>query len=213
MLRTNGRSRALAVLLSATAGYVDAVGFLKLGGFFVSFMSGNTTRAAVGLAQGSNAAPISLGLIFTFVTGVMLGSVAGRIAHRHSMILGLVALLLALAALLGTLGIDRAAIIAVTLAMGAENTTFERDGEVHIGLTYMTGTLVKLGQHLTSAFFGGAPMAWLPYLMLWISLASGAVVGALVYPHLGLLALWPAALMITLLAIGVARTAGDRTED
>ena len=41
---------ALAVTLSAVAGYVDAIGFLKLGGFFVSFMSGNSTRLGVGLA-------------------------------------------------------------------------------------------------------------------------------------------------------------------
>lgn len=32
-----------------TGGYVDAVGFMMTGGFFVSFMSGNSTRLAVGL--------------------------------------------------------------------------------------------------------------------------------------------------------------------
>jgi uncharacterized membrane protein YoaK (UPF0700 family) len=35
--------------------------------------------------------------------------------------------------------------------MGAENALFERDGEVQIGLTDMTGTLVKFGQRLFSA--------------------------------------------------------------
>ena len=38
--------RWMAVLLAALAGYVDSIGFLQLGGLFVSFMSGNTTRMA-----------------------------------------------------------------------------------------------------------------------------------------------------------------------
>ena len=41
------------VALSTLAGYVDATGFLMLGGFFVSFMSGNSTRLGVGLIEGT----------------------------------------------------------------------------------------------------------------------------------------------------------------
>jgi len=40
----------LAVLLTAVAGWVDAVGYLELGRLFVSFMSGNSTLLAIGLA-------------------------------------------------------------------------------------------------------------------------------------------------------------------
>ncbi|MDM8353607.1 DUF1275 family protein, partial [Brevundimonas diminuta] len=39
-------------MLAGLAGYVDSLGFLHLGGVFVSFMSGNTTRLAVNLAEG-----------------------------------------------------------------------------------------------------------------------------------------------------------------
>jgi len=46
------RLRLLAACLSCLAGYVDAIGFIKTGGFFVSFMSGNSTRVGVGLAAG-----------------------------------------------------------------------------------------------------------------------------------------------------------------
>ena len=47
------RNIALACALSALAGYVDGIGFLHLGGLFVSFMSGNSTRMGVSLAAGA----------------------------------------------------------------------------------------------------------------------------------------------------------------
>ncbi|MGC1301980.1 MAG: DUF1275 family protein, partial [Caulobacteraceae bacterium] len=42
----------LAVALTAIAGWVDAVGFLRLGSLFVSFMSGNTTEMAAAFVGG-----------------------------------------------------------------------------------------------------------------------------------------------------------------
>jgi uncharacterized membrane protein YoaK (UPF0700 family) len=85
----------------------------------------------------------------------------------------------------------------MALAMGAENAVFERDGEVSIGLTYMTGTLVKVGQRLTAALFGGDRFAWAPYLLLWAGLAAGASV----YPVVGLQGLWAAVAAIAILAV------------
>ena len=70
--------RWLALLLAGLAGYVDALGFLHLGGVFVSFMSGNSTRLSVGLANGAPTALIAGGLIGAFVLGVVLGSLIGR---------------------------------------------------------------------------------------------------------------------------------------
>lgn len=49
MRRYDGRIWMLAAGLALLAGYVDAIGFLRLGGLFVSFMSGNSTRLAVAL--------------------------------------------------------------------------------------------------------------------------------------------------------------------
>src|SRR5688572_19796728 len=95
------RDVALAAGLSGVAGYVDAIGFLKLGGFFVSFMSGNSTRLGVGVATGQWAtARTAVALIGLFVAGVVLGAlVARRVGEaRRSAILALEAALLALAA-------------------------------------------------------------------------------------------------------------------
>ena len=65
--------RRLGAALSSIAGYVDAVGFLMTGGFFVSFMSGNTTRMAIGLADAAQQAALAGGLIFAFVIGAVAG--------------------------------------------------------------------------------------------------------------------------------------------
>jgi uncharacterized membrane protein YoaK (UPF0700 family) len=78
----------------------------------------------------------------------------------------------------------------LALAMGAENAVFERDGEVQIGVTSMTGTLVKLGQRIVGAVVGSAPSPWAPYLFLWFGLVAGALAGAILFPRLGAGALW-----------------------
>lgn len=207
MTRYDRRVRILAACLAAVAGYVDAIGFIELGGFFVSFMSGNSTRLGVGLADIQSHAAIAGGLIAAFVTGVVLGSLVGHFAdgRRAPAVLVLVALLLAGAAALGASGLDIAGVGLIALAMGAVNATFTRDGEVSIGVTYMTGTLVKLGQRLTGALLGGDKLAWAPYLLLWIGLAGGAAAGALAWPHVGLSGLWAAAGAVLVLAFAAAK--------
>lgn len=192
MRRHGRRAWTLAACLSALAGYVDAIGFLEIDGFFVSFMSGNSTRLAVGLARHTPAVPIAAGLIACFVGGVVVATLAGRRAGdaRQPAVLFGVGLVLALVALAGS-GLSGACLMAC--AMGGMNTMFERDGEVSIGVTYMTGTLVKLGQRLADALDGGARWAWLPYLLLWSGLLGGATVGAIVQPRFGLTGLWLAA--------------------
>jgi uncharacterized membrane protein YoaK (UPF0700 family) len=53
------RGLVLAGWLAALAGIVDAIGYLHLGGLFVSYMSGNSTQLAVasGKAAVSKPAP------------------------------------------------------------------------------------------------------------------------------------------------------------
>jgi uncharacterized membrane protein YoaK (UPF0700 family) len=203
MTRYDSPSRALAIGLSVLAGYVDAIGFLVLGGFFVSFMSGNSTQLSVALARGSGNAGVAGGLIGAFVLGVVLGAVVGRGAGRRRSlaVLGLVAGLLGIAPILAAMDARTAALGAVAVAMGVENNVFVREGEVSIGVTYMTGTLVKLGQTLARAVMGGEPLAWLPYLLLWLGLVAGAVGGAFAYPRLGLGALWLGAAGAAVLAV------------
>ena len=151
----------------------------------------------------SHDAAVAGGLIALFVTGVIAGSLAGRFAkaHRRSVVLLLVAVLLLAAALAAAAGAIEVAIIAMVLAMGAENAVFEDDGELHIGLTYMTGTLVKFGQRVAAAIMGGPRFAWAPFGLLWAGLVAGAVAGATSFNWLGLSSLWIAAVIAGIFAI------------
>jgi uncharacterized membrane protein YoaK (UPF0700 family) len=103
------------------------------------------------------------------------------------------AALLALAALLSALGQPNAAIAAMVLAMGLENAVFQIDGGAGLGLTYITGALVKVGQLMAAALTGGGRWDWVPSLLLWAALVAGAVCGALAYHWINLAAIWFAA--------------------
>lgn len=192
MTRHARQHRLFAVLLAALAGLVDATGFLSLGGFFVSFMSGNSTRLGVGLALSLRAAGTAGALIAAFVGGAMMGSLLARAIPRHRgpVVLLMVAVLLAIAAGLGDAGLDWPAVLALAFGMGAENNVFKRDGEVTIGVTYMTGTLVRLGQSLAGALTGGSKTAPLWHAVLWLGLTGGAVAGAWLWPRLHLDTIW-----------------------
>jgi len=198
MKRLHRRERATAASLATVAGFVDAVGFLTLGGFFVSFMSGNSTRLAAGLAQGEfGTVAVAGSLILLFVVGVAMGSAAGHYSgpRRRPVVLATVTVLLVMAALFASLLADgRAAMAFATMAMGATNALFERDGEVAVGLTYMTGTLVKFGQRLVASLLRyGERGAWRPHLVHWLALVLGAVAGAIAYRVVDSKALWVAA--------------------
>jgi uncharacterized membrane protein YoaK (UPF0700 family) len=190
------RNLALACALSALAGYVDGVGFLHLGGLFVSFMSGNSTRLGVALAEAHWPNVLqAVGLIALFVVGAACGSliILTRAVHCQSWVLLGEAVLLAAAALLSAVGVPALAVSAMVLAMGMENAVFQVGGGAGLGLTYMTGALVKVGQLAAVALTGGRRWGWLPNLLLWAALVTGAVAGASAYRWINLTAIWFAA--------------------
>jgi uncharacterized membrane protein YoaK (UPF0700 family) len=77
--------------------------------------------------------------------------------------------------------------------MGLENAVFQiRDG-AGLGLTYVTGALVKVGQQIAAALTGAARWGWMPNLLLWAAMVTGSVCGALAYFWINLAAIWFAA--------------------
>jgi uncharacterized membrane protein YoaK (UPF0700 family) len=202
------RSLALSAGLASVAGFVDAIGFLDTGGLFVSFMSGNSTQAAVDLfGSGAVVAAASAGIIAAFVVGVALGGVVSiRVTRPRPWIVGGAAVAVGIAALLALGGdgtVWRAGLLAA--AMGAINTLFLADGRARVAITYSTGTLVSLGLALASLVTGGSRTAWRRPLLLWGALVSGAIVGALAHRAGSPLALTLAALALGTCAISFAR--------
>ncbi|ALG85466.1 YoaK family protein [Gordonia phthalatica] len=201
------REVGLAAVLSAVAGYLDAVGFIVLGGQFVSFMTGNTTELATFLGTGDFAGVGLMALLIgMFFLGVVLGAVAARFGDSRTTVLIVTTALLAATAVATLLVEPRTAVmVGLPTAMGAINATFLKHGEVSIGLTYMTGTLVKAGQQLVDAFVGGPRWGWVRNLSLWAALALGGLLGAVSHRLLGpSIAVWIAVGVVLAVTVAVA---------
>lgn len=186
------RNFTSAAVLAGFAGFVDGFGFSYLGGFFVSFMSGNTTRAAVDLVGADwGAALLAAALIVSFVIGAMAGTVlSGSRAGETRVLIAITVALTAAAVLAAALGWRPGVGALLAFAMGAKNMVFARGGEVAFGVTYMTGALVKIGQGIVTALQGGERTAWVRHLVMWLSIALGAVIGTASFALLGGGALW-----------------------
>jgi uncharacterized membrane protein YoaK (UPF0700 family) len=149
--------RRLAIGLALIAGYVDAYGLLAYG-TYVSFMSGNTTQTGSMAGQGKllAALPSALAIMF-FVTGSFAGNLLmhSNLRHSRQSLLGWVAALLAViigGTQLDTLQLHTYVCIATLgLAMGLMNSALSRIGKEPVNLTFVTGTLNKIGLHVALA--------------------------------------------------------------
>lgn len=204
----------VAAAIAALAGFVDAYAFIRLGNFFVSFMSGNATRGGVVLGGGfGGGGGLALSLVLAFLAGVILASITSRRFERGAAaaVMGLTTLLIVGAAL-ATMAPSTLSMPLLAAAMGSMNGVLLREEGAAVGLTYMTGNLVKLGQGLADALMGTAPpLRWVQYLLLWLTFVGGAVGGAIVERALGDFTLWYAALVAAWLALLLAGR-GRRSE-
>lgn len=205
--------RRLAFLLAALAGFVDGVGFLASGGYFVSFMSGNSTRMGAGLAVAPVVAATAAMLIASFVVGVVSVALVGRRVGGSTAraVLGISAVLIGAAAALAPFA-KLPALALLAAAMGGLNGVFSNGSEVRFGLTYMTGALVRVGMHLAEALSGGERWLWVPFAALWLALSTGAASGAIAVTHWGLDVLWLPAIAAATLALAYRPARRQRFE-
>ncbi len=211
MSRDERAQLLLAVGLTALAGCVDAIGLLRLGNLYVSFMSGDSTQFAVAISQARwIKAGETGGIVVLFVLGAILGRLLAVAAKRwgRTVVLAIETLLLMLAAALGPA--TRLAIVPLVMAMGMQNAAVRKAGQSKTGLTYITGALVSLGEKLADAFSARTARerwAWAPHFLLWLGLVIGALCGALTYRTFGIRSLAAAAIAAAVFAVITARQA------
>lgn len=177
---------------------VGAVAFLHSAGYFVTFMTGNTERAVVGHfghPDGKEVTPgasplAAFALLGSFLAGVVVASICRRrywSNHPHGATM-VTTIALAAAGLIdiGISGwssnnVNFYPILLIAFALGALNTAFTKKEETAIPLSYVTGTVVKLGQGIERHLQGGGTyLDWLCYAALLGSFSVGGAIGAFV---------------------------------
>jgi len=191
---------SLGLLLTAAAGCIDAIGFIELGGFYTSFMSGNTTQLGQALSDGVwPVVQLTTSLVALFLLGAILGSLLATLGSRWG---AAAATALALLAVLGTLLLSASgfpshqSMLVLAAAAGAQNAILPSIGSVRLGTTFVTGTLFAAGGDFARALRRQAPpWRWAQHLLVWASLMIGALLGGLGYGVVGIAVLFGPALI------------------
>ena len=189
------------VTLTALAGFVDALGFIRLGGLYTSLMSGNTTQMAVALGHGEVLhAVLPALLILAFLTGAVTGGALSALTPARWVTPAVLAFETAAVTAAFAAAADGArvgiAALFLALAMGGQNAVLAHVQGFRAGTTFITGALFSFGQKAALALAGRGPrFGWLGDAAVWIALLVGAVSGTLAHAYLGVAALAiPAAL-------------------
>lgn len=196
------------LLLTALAGYVDAIGFIRLSGYYTSFMSGNTTQMGVSIAHGAfRDALMPAVLIVMFLVGSTLGSglsivtpapwkIVAVLTYEAFLVFGTFAIGLQLP----DVGLVS---LFLALAMGSQNAVLGSVQGFRAGTTFVTGALFSLGQKIAAALTRtGPPFGWVGDAVVWFALLIGSLAGAAAYASAGIVALAvPAGLSAVLAAV------------
>jgi uncharacterized membrane protein YoaK (UPF0700 family) len=213
--KRDGPDFLLSLAVAYAAAYVDAAGFLLFSGVYLSFMSGNSTRAAVLLGKGAWSDLVPVICVFpAFVLGAAIGTVMMNTLGRYRQAVAL----LTAGAVLGIIAVQEARLIRsqefplgslllLTAVMGLLNPTVQRVDKVSVGLTYITGALAKLGNAIGSKTVSRRNTASsqdqtesiIILTSVWLSFLIGATCGGIAAAHYGLhCIIVPAALLLLL---------------
>ena len=201
------RRRAIfATLMTALAGFLDAVGYVQLQHFYVSFMSGNSTQFGMAVARANWSDVLLAGVVIgSFVVGACLATIICEVSNRFEIlaVLNSELLVFLVALALAVSAYDRTALVLVALAMGAQNTLHQIVAGADVGKGFITGTLFALGQSLAFWLRRRKPISQAASnLLSWLAFIGGAAVGTLVLGAIGLIAVL--AVIATIYALLIA---------
>ncbi|KQT45334.1 hypothetical protein ASG52_14265 [Methylobacterium sp. Leaf456] len=198
------------VVLTMLAGFIDALGFIRLGGFYTSFMSGNTTQLAVAVGRGDGFhAVLPALLIAAFLTGAVTGGALAALTPARWVTPAVLAyetvtVTAALTVAIEDVHIGTASLF-LALAMGGQNAVLAHVQGFRAGTTFITGALFSFGQKAALALAGRAPrLGWVGDAAVWTALLIGAVAGTLAHTHLGVAALAVPATVAGTLCLGAS---------
>jgi uncharacterized membrane protein YoaK (UPF0700 family) len=208
--------RVEAISLALVAGYVDGYA-LHVFGIYVSFMSGNTTMTGVGLGQGQFLAALAPALaIAGFLAGSFVGNWFVHSDLKESRRLLFVASALFIASFIAinqNLSVHaNLSLPLLSVAMGMLNPAVSRVGAEPISLTFVTGTLNKIGNHfalgIRHAKLLDAQGPWDTHFRraaletsLWMGFLAGAILSGAASRYFGVVELVPASIALVGFAV------------
>jgi uncharacterized membrane protein YoaK (UPF0700 family) len=185
---------ALAVVLTAVAGAVDALSFTSLGRVFTANMTGNIILLGIAAGQGLGAETWRSGIAFaSFAAGLLAGY---QLAHpaapiarwirtsvRMAFALELLLVTAFVAVWVAAAGHPAGSTLLVLIclsavAMGIQSATATRLAVTGVSTTYVTGTLTSLMGSLAAA--GRPPRHAISQAAALVALGTGAVLAILV---------------------------------
>jgi uncharacterized membrane protein YoaK (UPF0700 family) len=178
------------LVLTFTAGLVDAACFLGLGRVFTANMTGNVVLLGFGVA-GSGGLPVTAPLISlaSFLAGAAVGGwIASHLADHHpehlartlaleTALVGAAALIAAVASVRPSSGGAYSVIALLAIAMGARSATVRRIAVPDLSTTVLTMTLTALASELP--MFGGRTRGAIRRSAAVLTMFAGALLGAL----------------------------------
>jgi uncharacterized membrane protein YoaK (UPF0700 family) len=201
----------VACMLSLSGGFVDAFTYVGHGGVFANAMTGNVVLLGVFTAAGDwRQAFNHIPPIVAFLVGVVVAQ-AIRLPHVGTRWPALLALILEISVLAAITFLPRTfpdiwIVLSISFAAAVQNSSFARVLDWTYNSVMTTGNLRRFSEALFAALLPGRSPEMSRQVQVFglicLSFLDGALIGGLLTPWLGNVALWvPVAVMLAALAL------------